>query len=369
MDIAIIRRSYQQFGGAERFISRLASSLSNKSIDTHLFTENWQSTDSNFKSIERIKVSGLSRSARAEDFRESVCKILRRRRFSIVQSHERILGADIFRVGDGVHAAYISRVAAASTALKSFIRSKDPYHKEIISLERRMVSETKTHFVANSALVKQDLLTFLDVPDDRISVIRNSVDTDHFTPASVNLKSTSRMNLGVPSDQLVLCFVGSGFERKGLKAVLHSLCQLKDVTLIIAGQDKNLGAFVSLAKSLGISRSVIFVGAKIDIRPVFWASDIFVLPSLYDPYPNAGLEALSCGLPVVCTKTVGLSDVLDGAGVICEFDGSSIASNILSICGKDLLNKYSRQARAIALDHQDDSIMPRWISLYSQYSL
>ncbi len=63
-----------------------------------------------------------------------------------------------------------------------------------------------------------------------------------------------------------------------------------------------------LSEQLGLSQRVLFTGPLKDVRPWYGAADGFVLPTLYDPCPNAALEALACGLPVVTSTTCGAQE-------------------------------------------------------------
>jgi len=68
-----------------------------------------------------------------------------------------------------------------------------------------------------------------------------------------------------------------------------------------------------------VEKRVRFLGAQHDVRPFLGAADLFCLPTLYDPLPNAALEALSCGLPVVTTTTCGAAEFIEPGvnGALC----------------------------------------------------
>jgi len=99
--------------------------------------------------------------------------------------------------------------------------------------------------------------------------------------------------------------------------------------LIVVGGDKAEARATTLARDLGIGDRVHFLGARDDVRPWYGAADAFVLPTLYDPFPNAALEAMACGLPVIVTSQCGSAELVnEGAnGMVCNaLDVASLAA-------------------------------------------
>ncbi|MFM8677622.1 MAG: glycosyltransferase, partial [Burkholderiaceae bacterium] len=131
MRLAIIRRRYNPYGGAERFIERLIPRLAQRNIDTTILTEQWEKKSAEAKVI-AVPVSGMSRAARFRSFNSQVTAQLAQQSaqgsgFDLIQSHERILGADIYRLGDGVHAAWVSRMQKESSGLRAFWLGMDSF--------------------------------------------------------------------------------------------------------------------------------------------------------------------------------------------------------------------------------------------------
>jgi len=105
--------------------------------------------------------------------------------------------------------------------------------------------------------------------------------------------------------------VGSGFERKGVSAFLEALARAPAKPWgLVVGRDKHAARYAVLARRLGVDRRVRFLGGVSDVRPYHAAADAFVLATLYDPQPNALLEAMASGLPVVTTRTCGAAELL-----------------------------------------------------------
>ena len=183
MKLAIVRRRHATFGGAERFIGNIAGALAAAGNRLTIVSESWPSGAANIEHI-TVPSRGLTRRGKFANFQREVAAIVARGQFDLVQTHERLLTADIFRAGDGVHAAWLARLAAEQGPLKDRVRRLSPMHGLITSTERKMARETDMIFVANSALVARELADWLGVPAARIRTIENGVDMVAFSPAA-----------------------------------------------------------------------------------------------------------------------------------------------------------------------------------------
>lgn len=368
MKLAIIRRRYTPHGGAERFIERIAASLAENGVATTIVAEQWEKNADSPLEIVRAETRGRSRTARFLSFQSSVSEILRRRSFDLVQSHERLMGADIYRAGDGVHAAWIQRQLREAGKWRAAWLRRDPYHRAVLDAEKRMAHDQTLRYVANSALVASELREFLDISEDRITIIPNGVDTVRFAPPSDDARAEARQRLQLPNDAPVIAFVGSGFERKGAFLLVEAMRFLPDAFLVICGHDKKSRVLEARVKKLHVGDRVKIFGAVDDVLPVLHASDIFALPSLYDPSPNAALEALACGLPTVITNDTGLARDIEAAqaGKICMRDPGDIAQKIGEIADDcDRLATMSKQARMLALQFGQSRIVEQWLDFYA----
>ncbi len=77
--------------------------------------------------------------------------------------------------------------------------------------------------------------------------------------------------------------------------------------------------YARIARELGLAQDVIFIGPTERVREFYAAADIFALPTIYDPFSNACLEAMASGLPVITSRANGAAELLrEGAGLIVE---------------------------------------------------
>ena len=366
--LAIVRKKYTQSGGGERFIERLLSGLGgDDSYDITVISNGWPESIIDAHKVITLGGSGLTRSGRLKRFNRAVSRIIQNGEFDLVQSHERLQDSDIYRLGDGVHASWINRQAACLSAHRKFYLSIDPFHRKVLQIEKKMAESERLTYVATSTLVKNELQEYYSVPDSRIAIIPNGVDTTFFQPPSQEDRFDARRNLGIPTDARVVSFIGSGFERKGLYELISAVSRVGDLCLVVAGRDKTEKQLQDLIQRLPKTVSVRFVGPISDVRPVLWSSDLFALPSIYDPSPNALLEALACGLPVICTDSVGYADevLAAGCGLISTSEPENLQKSIEALF--ELIrssNALSSAARTLALRHSWDLIIKSWLHLH-----
>lgn len=144
----------------------------------------------------------------------------------------------------------------------------------------------------------------------KISVIPNGVDVEQFATAP----AANLVPLGISPTQPVVITVGRLEEQKGMTYLLQAaelVLQIRpDCQFLMVGDGHDRAKLEALAASLGISRSVWFLGSRSDVPSLLKASSVFVLASLWEGMPNALLEAMAAGLPVVATAVEGSRELV-----------------------------------------------------------
>lgn len=148
------------------------------------------------------------------------------------------------------------------------------------------------------------------LPPGKISVIPNGVDFDRFaTATAVDLRS-----LGLDPGAPVVITVARLEEQKGINDLLQAAVLVLQgepaSQFLIVGDGRERKQLEALAASLGVATSVRFLGPRGDVPALLKASSVFVLPSLWEGMPNALLEAMAAGLPVVATDVEGSREIL-----------------------------------------------------------
>jgi UDP-glucose:(heptosyl)LPS alpha-1,3-glucosyltransferase len=208
--------------------------------------------------------------------------------------------------------------------------------------------------IAISKRVKNEVLeNYPDVPKDKIHVVYSGVNLKEFHPRyrKFYLKEI-REKHSIPLNDIVILFVGNPFGRKGLEFAIKAFATLefKNLTFLISGKD-NPKPYQLLAKKLGISDKIRFnIGLTSEIYKYFAASDIFLFPTLYEPFGLVILEAMASGLPVVTSKIAGAAELIEDGkeGLLLENpkNPKEIADKLnYLLSNESLLRKMGRDAR------------------------
>ena len=308
MKIGLVRRGYSSSGGAEKYLKRFAQALAATGHQCVLFTgTEWPTTQWRFG--EMVRVSSRA-SATPRAFADALAALRPREKCDWLFSLERVWDCDCYRAGDGVHRAWLERRARFEKPWRAWTRWLNGKHREMMRLEAQLFSrEAKNRTViANSRMVKNEIVRYFDFPAERIAVIYNGLPKNERHEMKPDLqaamRSAVRRELKIADEDFVVLFVGSGWERKGLRFAIAAMdaAHRSGPTLLVAGEGKRRG--------LPDSNRVRFLGSVQNIPAILAASDLFLLPTIYDPFSNACLEALGAGLPVITTSSNGFSEII-----------------------------------------------------------
>ena len=307
LSVAFVRRGYSPTGGAEAYLKRFARGVMEAGHDVQLVaTNDWPDHEWTFGSITHL------RSKSPIEFASELEQMRAQLRVDILFSLERVWSCDVYRAGDGVHRAWLERRRKFELPLKRFVRSLNSKHQDLLRLEQSLFSGGNTkRVIAGSQMVKDEIVNLYGYSADKIDIVRNGVPLEKFR-FGPELREKSREQLNLKSDQIALLFAGSGWERKGLLFAIEAaaLCNDRKIRLLVAGRGN---ARLHKTKRLRFWREdpVQFLGEVADMLRIYAASDIFILPTIYDPFSNACLEALACGLPVITTRSNGFSEIIE----------------------------------------------------------
>ena len=164
-------------------------------------------------------------------------------------------------------------------------------------------------------MVRRDVLARFGLPEREVVVVHNGVDVERFHPRRRATEGEAlRRTLGLEPRHLVVLFLGTGYGRKGLGRAIEAFARAAvphpEARLVVVGFDVALGRYRALAAARGIGDRCLFLGGRGDAEACFAAADLYVLPTRYDPFANATLEALASGLPVLTSDANGAAELM-----------------------------------------------------------
>jgi glycosyltransferase involved in cell wall biosynthesis len=204
---------------------------------------------------------------------------------------------------------------------------------------------------------------------EAVVTIPNGVDYAAFAPPGDG-GAAARARLGLPPDPPVAVFMGGDWWRKGLHHAIDGVAGAPEWHLVVAGAGAGGSAAIKRhADRAGAADRVHFVGKLSDPRPALWAADALVLPSAYEGFSLATLEAAAAGLALVVPRINGTEELVeDGVnGFFCERDGATIAARLRAL-GDDrrLLAAVGAAARRSVEAYDWERIVDAYEWLYVQ---
>jgi glycosyltransferase involved in cell wall biosynthesis len=174
--------------------------------------------------------------------------------------------------------------------------------------------------LTNSVGVKHELTAWARVPADRIRVVYNILDVAQFRPPTEEERAAARARWEIPADRRVILLPGRIGLQKHQVGVLRAMRALArsgrwpaDALLLLAGRarDRGMTGWVRrLASDPRLAPSVRFLGAVEDVRSLYWASDLLLMPSLYEGLANAALEGCASGLPAILSHAANVDGIV-----------------------------------------------------------
>jgi len=314
--IFFVRANKSRFGGAEVYLSRLSGILKKKEIEHEI--------------INSIFPKYLPAWIRAILFNFQVC-LGKKHRFYF--SLERITCPDLYRAGDGVHKVFLS------IAKKSKL---NPLHIIYLYIEKRCFNNAKC-IIANSNMVKNEIVSTYGIEPSKVQVIYNGIELKKVDYDKSFEKISGEFYIDKTTK--ILLYVGSGFKRKGALQFLHIIEKLKsqNIKAFIVGKDKDIDYYQQIARELNIDNKVVFTGPREDVDDFYAISDIFILPTSYEPFSNAILEAMNFKNVVFTTRQNGASEILHSDFIAEKPNDLSIVQTIKEL----LLDKNKLEAEKL----------------------
>jgi UDP-glucose:(heptosyl)LPS alpha-1,3-glucosyltransferase len=247
----------------------------------------------------------------------SLARMLRRRQFDLV------LGIGALTPFADVATVHFVQAREQELQSKGSFQREQPragfagldyalYSRTMGWLSRKFYRGSHTRIVAISEAVKRDLVLFEGATTAAIAVIPNGVDIERFHPANRALyREATRRELGLSEDQVMVLFVGNSWGRKGLCTAIEAIrgSEQSNVRLVVVGQGLP-DNFLHGLPAEDASR-ILFAGRQQEnVERFYAAADVFILPTLYEPFGLVILEALASGLPSIVSAAAGASEWL-----------------------------------------------------------
>jgi glycogen(starch) synthase len=209
-----------------------------------------------------------------------------------------------------------------------FDRSGEHVNQMIYDIEREGM-ERADKIIAVSHFTRNIIISRYGISGDKVEVVYNGVQR--------NGSWSSLVQTGIKKDEKIVLFLGRITMQKGPEYFLHAakkvLSVMDNVKFVMAGSGDLMHRSIELAAELGIGQKVLFTGflRGEDVQKIYKMADLYVMPSVSEPFGIAPLEALDHDVPVIISKQSGVSEVLMHALKVDFWDVNEIANKIIAV--------------------------------------
>lgn len=378
MKIAVLIKNFVRTGGAERYAVELSVRMAQKGHKVHLFTQRWDPD-----LVDGFIVHKIVRHIRRPSYINSLLyalearNLLKKQHFDIIHSHQRTIFHNVISMHHPCYKLGKRNPAMFLKLLNWFRRHFVIRHLTYSWLESgQFLCKNLKHVIAVSQIIKEDILNHYAIDPSVIHVIYPGVAPIEM-PMEMADKALKdiRNKHGLTTEDTVIIFVGSEFKRKGLFSAIQALALLLGNTrlpvlphlLVLGSGDPR--KYRKQSERLGVSGNVHFVGLSQSVEQYYLASDIFLLPTLSEPFGMAALEAMAMGLPVIVSKKAGIGEILkhrhDALLLEDPVNAHEIKNAILSLSDRSYRLKLGRHAKKTAEHFSWNRMSEEILSLYA----
>lgn len=207
--------------------------------------------------------------------------------------------------------------------------------------------------LANSVGQQQFLLNYQLLPPDRVALMKNSVDCNHFCPGD---RAEARARTGLDPNRFWIMAVAQARPEKRIEQlirVIHAVTQARPgqrIGFVYVGDGPPVAQWKQLTAELGLDDVCVFAGRQDDVRPYYRAANLMVHASERESFGLAIVEAMSCGIPVVACGAAGPRETIaDGktGALVGLYDFDAFAAAVLRYVDDPVLTDlHGRNARA-----------------------
>lgn len=312
---------YFEYGGMQRTLMRIARECVRRGHSVDIYTGGWIGARPEEIGVKLLDTRARSNTRSNDLLAMKLAAAVQAHPYDCVAGFTKIPGLDVYYAGDPCYAARVDESKGASYKLTR--RYRDFRRQEAAVFDPAALTE----YLLIAHQERDKFMQYYGTPAQRFHLLPPGINRDRFasyTADEADLLSLRR-ELGVAADEHFVLLVGSRFKTKGvdraIRALAHLPPALRDRTrLVVVGGDKAL-RYRWLARILGVSRQVVFSGARDDLARFYHAADVLLHPPYSENTGTILIEAMLCGLPVLTTANCGFAFHVEqaGAGQVCPY--------------------------------------------------
>lgn len=353
MKLAFAIYKYFPYGGIQRDLLKIARACLGRGHEVRIYVIRWEAELPEAAiDVHVVPVAALSNHRLYERFASYVLDHVRSEPVDLLVGMNKMPGLDAYYAGDSCYEE------KARTQRSAFYR-KTPRYRHFARFERAVFDPlVKTRILTISDIQTPYFIRYYGTQPERFHPLPPGIEPDRIAPEDRRpMREAFRQEFGIPRDDLLLLFMGSGFIKKGLDRALLALKALPEhlynrCWLYVLGRD-HAEPFRRMAVRLGISDRVrFFAEGRDDVPRFLFSADGLMLPA-YDE--NAGmviLEAMFAGVPALVTSNCGYAHYLEEAeaGLLTPmpFDQQTFNAQLVELLTSEKRDVWARRGMAVA---------------------
>ncbi len=308
--------------------SKVEQSTHAEEIPTYTITSPSASAGGNGKSGEAFVGAGSNYAgdlySEVERYARLVSQIAPQEDFDVIHAHDWMT----YPAGLAI-AAITGKPLVVHVHSTEFDRSGENVNQRIYDIERQGMHSAQL-VITVSFLTKKIAMTRYGVPAEKVRVVYNAIDSNGGTK---QLQTQTQIR----KDEKIVLFLGRITMQKGpeyfLAAAKKVLEVMENVRFVMAGSGDMIRRIIELAAEMGIGHKVLFTGflRGEDVEKIYRMADLYVMPSVSEPFGIAPLEALSHDVPVIVSKQSGVSEILQHVLKVDFWDVNEMANKIIAV--------------------------------------
>jgi len=365
---------YFPYGGMQRDCLRLAIACHNEGYQVNILTINWKGPKPDGLNIIEFPQKNFLNYKKYINFNNQILEFINQNYTAkniktLTIGFNKMQGLDIYYAADG---CFMTKNQSSAKFHRITGRFKYFKRMEHIVFNNNLDNKTKILFLIDKQkdiyqnYYKTDSSRLYIMPPvieilDKIKILNNKKAIND--PEINQYKENLKYGLDIRKDELIFLLIGSGFKTKGLDRILLGLNYIKNhgienFKLLVAGNDKS-SSFDSLIKKLNLRNNIIFTGGRSDVAELMQTADLLLHPAYNENTGKVIIEAMSSGLPVICSGACGFAKYVkeSEAGIVLDdFIQEEFNKSLYSlIIDENKRQNFSENGKKYGVNFQKDA--------------
>ena len=308
--LAFCLYKYFPHGGLQRDMLRIALACRQRGYTVAVYTTAWEGKQPEEFELHTHRPTGFTNHARMRRYHAWLTTKLAQHDVACVIGFNKMPNLDVYYAADGcLRAKTLNRHSCLCRLM--------PRYRQYLAFEKAVFGgQSSTHILMLSRIQESLYMQHYGTPEHRIHFLPPNVARDRIAgPDAPQIRQAFRQDAGLADTDRLLLQLGSGFRTKGLDRSIRALASLPEqllarTQLYVVGHDTK-SRYVRLARRLGVSNRVAFLGARDDIPRILLGADLLVHPAYHENTGTVLVEALAAGLPVIASAVCGYAHYIE----------------------------------------------------------